>query len=124
MSLQGPILIVADEPAMGLAQALTAAGAFPIIETTLARCVDGARRRSSRRQSWRREPGTADAAAATALAQKLAKIAPIVPMVVRLRDDKPCALADAVTVAEDAAAERLIARLAGRRCGCARCMRR
>ena len=112
MSLQGPILIVADEPAMGLAQALTAAGAFPIIETTW-RDASTALAEIKPAAIVASEPGTADAAAATALAQKLAKIAPIVPMVVRLRDDKPCALADAVTVAEDAAAERLIARLAG-----------
>ena len=31
MSLQGPILIVANEPASGLAQAFTDAGAFTVI---------------------------------------------------------------------------------------------
>jgi len=36
MSLQGPILIVADKPARGLAQAFADAGAFPIIEISWA----------------------------------------------------------------------------------------
>ena len=33
MSLQGPIIVVAESPAAGLTQALGAAGAFPIVET-------------------------------------------------------------------------------------------
>jgi hypothetical protein len=37
MSLQGPILIVADKPAGGLAQAFVDAGAFPVIEAGPAR---------------------------------------------------------------------------------------
>ena len=32
MSLQGPIIVVADNPASGLVEALSAAGAFPIVE--------------------------------------------------------------------------------------------
>src|ERR1022692_3587334 len=36
MSLQGPMLVVADSPATGLVDALVAAGAFPIVETTWA----------------------------------------------------------------------------------------
>src|SRR6185437_10793866 len=34
MSLQGPIVVVAENPAAGLVEALSAAGAFPIVETT------------------------------------------------------------------------------------------
>src|SRR5664280_1453496 len=36
MSLQGPMIVVADSPATDLVDALVAAGAFPIIETTWA----------------------------------------------------------------------------------------
>src|SRR5579872_7498344 len=36
MSLQGPMLVVADKPAAELVAALGAAGAFPIIEATWA----------------------------------------------------------------------------------------
>ena len=32
MSLQGPLIVVADQPAAGLVEALSAAGAFPIVE--------------------------------------------------------------------------------------------
>ena len=33
MSLQGPIIVVAEQPAADLVEALSAAGAFPIVET-------------------------------------------------------------------------------------------
>ncbi|MGA8920888.1 MAG: GGDEF domain-containing protein [Pseudolabrys sp.] len=33
MSLQGPLIVVAEQPAAGLVEALSAAGAFPIVET-------------------------------------------------------------------------------------------
>jgi hypothetical protein len=33
MSLQGPLIVVAEQPASGLVEALSAAGAFPIVET-------------------------------------------------------------------------------------------
>jgi hypothetical protein len=36
MSLQGPLIVVAERPAPELVQALSLAGAFPIIETTWA----------------------------------------------------------------------------------------
>ena len=36
MSLQGPILIVADEPTGGMAQAFLDAGAFPVVEASWA----------------------------------------------------------------------------------------
>lgn len=32
MSLQGPLIVVAEQPASGLVKALSAAGAFPIVE--------------------------------------------------------------------------------------------
>ena len=36
MSLQGPILIVADEPVGTLAKAFTEAGAFPVVDVSWA----------------------------------------------------------------------------------------
>ena len=33
MSLQGPVLVVSDNPAAAAVEALSAAGAFPVIET-------------------------------------------------------------------------------------------
>jgi hypothetical protein len=36
MSLQGPLIVVADRPATELSGALSAAGAFPIVESTWA----------------------------------------------------------------------------------------
>src|SRR4029078_6501292 len=110
MSRQGPILIVADKTATGLVQALAGAGAFPVIETTW--------RDASAELAEIKPPPIAaseptDVDAAAALTQKLAKAAPIIPMLMCLRDDKPSPLLDALTMSEAAPAEQLIARLGG-----------
>jgi hypothetical protein len=112
MSLQGPILIIAAGPTTGLVQVLTAAGAFPVIEAAWA---DAATALAEIKPSAivAADPDTAHTAAAQAFAQKLAKAAPIVPLLVRVREDRACALPDAPTIGEEAPAEQLVARLAG-----------
>jgi GGDEF domain-containing protein len=110
MSLQGPILIVADKPATGLVQALAGAGAFPVIETTW-RDASAALVEIKPSAIVASEPPEVEVAAA--LAQKLAKAAPIIPMVICLPDDKSSPLLDALTMSEAAPAEQLIARLSG-----------
>jgi GGDEF domain-containing protein len=110
MSLQGPILIVADKPATGLVQALAGAGAFPVIETTW-RDASAALVEIKPSAIVASEPPEVEVAAA--LAQKLAKAAPIIPMVICLPDDKSSPLLDALTMSEAAPAEQLIARLGG-----------
>ena len=84
MSLQGPILIVANKPAAGLAQAFTDAGAFPIIEASWA----GAQTAAAEVKPSAivlSEPDAADNAAALALSRHIAKVTPFVPMVIRVR---------------------------------------
>jgi hypothetical protein len=111
MSLQGPILVVAAEPAGGLVQAFSNAGAFPVIETSWS-AAPTALAEINPSAVVASEPEAADLTAATALAQRIAKAAPLVPMVVRLPEDRISAMPDALTIAADAPAERLIARIA------------
>ena len=40
MALQGPFIVVADSPAPDLVEALRAAGAFPIVESSWAEAAD------------------------------------------------------------------------------------
>jgi len=110
MSLQGPLLIVAEKPASGLVQAFTDAGAFPVVEASWAdACAAATEIKPS--AVVVREPDAADREAALALARRIAGAKPFVPLIVRLHEDAASALPDALPVAEDAAAERVIARV-------------
>jgi len=107
MSLQGPILLVAD--ASGLAKDFADAGAFPVVEvswagalTALAEVKPAAIVASA--------PGAADEDAAAAMAQQAAQAIPFAPMLVRLGDNA-VGPPDAMAVPQDAPPERLIARL-------------
>ena len=110
MSLQGPILIVANKPVAGLAQAFTDAGAFPIIEASWA----GAQTAAAEVKPSAivlSEPDAADNAAALALSRHIAKVTPFVPMVIRVREDLAPSLPGALPISDDAPIEHLIARV-------------
>jgi hypothetical protein len=110
MSLQGPILVVADKPAETLVQAFTAAGAFPVVE---ARWTDAADAVASIKPSAvvLAEPQAPGQTMAHALEQQIAKSETYMPVVARTCEDSSAALANALSVAEEANAERLVARL-------------
>jgi hypothetical protein len=105
MSLQGPILLVAD--ASGLAKELADAGALPIVEvswagalTALAEVKPAAIVASA--------PAAADDA--RVVAQQATQATPFVPMIIRVTGDAAVP-ADALTIPYDASPARLIARL-------------
>src|SRR5258708_25532645 len=104
MSLQGPILIVANKPAGGLAQAFTDAGAFPVIETSWAGAATAAAEVKPSAIVLS-EPGAADSAAAAAIARHVAAAAPFIPMILRVRDNTAPAVPEALPVPDDAPAE-------------------
>ena len=110
MSLQGPILIVANKPLSGLAQAFTDAGAFPVIEASWAGAPTAAAEVKPSAIVLS-EPDVADRAAATALARHVAAAVPFIPMVTRVREDVAAALPDALALASDAPAEQVVARI-------------
>ncbi len=89
MSLQGPILIVANKPTGGLAQAFTDAGAFPIVEASWAGAPTAAAEVKPSAIVLS-EPDAADRAAAAALARHAAEAVPFVPMFIRVREDMAC----------------------------------
>jgi hypothetical protein len=110
MSLQGPILIVANKPTGALAQAFTDAGAFPIVEASWAGAPTAAAEIKPSAIVLS-EPDDVDWAAAEALARHAAGAKPLVPMFIRVREDMPAALPGAMAIADDAPAGQLIARV-------------
>jgi hypothetical protein len=110
MSLQGPILIVANKPTDGLAQAFTDAGAFPVIEISWAG-VETAAAEVKPSAIVLSEPGTADSDTALAISRQVAVAAPFIPMIIRVRDNALPAVPDALSIPDDAPAEQLIARV-------------
>jgi GGDEF domain-containing protein len=110
MSLQGPILIVANKPAGGLVKAFTDAGGFPVVEATWAGAPTAmAEVKPSAIMVSEPEPRDHDTAAA--LARQAAEAAPLIPLLIRVRENTSGALPDALTISEDASVEQIIARL-------------
>jgi hypothetical protein len=110
MSLQGPILIVADKPIGGLVKAFTDAGAFPVVEATWAE-ARSALTEVKPSAIVVSEPEAKDNDAAIGLARQAARATPFIPVLVRVRGDLAPALPDTLPIPEDASTEQLIARL-------------
>ena len=110
MSLQGPILIVANKPAGGLSQAFADAGAFPVIETSWAG-AETAATEVKPSAIVLSEPDIADSDAAAAIARHVATAVPFIPMIIRSRNDASPAVPNALSIPEEAPVEQLIARV-------------
>jgi GGDEF domain-containing protein len=110
MSLQGPILIVANKPAGGLAQAFIDAGAFPVIEASWAGAETAAKEVKPSAVVLS-EPDAADSDAAATIARRVATAAPFTPMIIRVRDNAAPAVPAALSIPDDASVEQLIARV-------------
>jgi GGDEF domain-containing protein len=112
MSLQGPLVVVAEAPAPDLVEALAAAGAFPVVET---RWSDAPAAFVSIQPSAIvvAEPGpAADAEAARTLYLQIkTRNGPFVPLIGRALADRPAAIPDGLPVDAGASADRLVARL-------------
>lgn len=111
MSLQGPILIVAGRPADALAKAFSNAGASPVIEASWAGAVT-AMAEAKPAAVVIPEPDCDDLQAAAALSQMTLDAVPYTPAIIRARDNAMPAVANALTISEDATVEQLIARVA------------
>jgi GGDEF domain-containing protein len=112
MSLQGPMIVVADNPATDLVDALGAAGAFPIVEAawTDAPAAFVAVQPSAIVLA---EPGPASnlKAARTLGLQIKTRNGPFIPLIGRARGDLELAIPGALPIDADASAGRLVARL-------------
>jgi hypothetical protein len=118
MALQGPFAVIADHPARDVVDALRAAGAYPIVEARWADAPAALQARPP--QAVVLAEPCPDRARASALAKALSTSAEqdtdlFVPVIARTRDDAasglPPSLADALTIAAKAPAERLVRRL-------------
>ena len=112
MSLQGPLIVVAELPVAGLVEALSAAGAFPIVE---AKWADAPAAFLTVRPSAVviAEPGPpANEASARMFCLQIATAnGPIVPVIARVRGDENAAVPIALPADAALPIERLIARL-------------
>src|SRR5581483_11801711 len=104
------IVVVAEKPAGDLVAALTAAGAFPVIEANWSEVASAM---SSIKPSAviLAEPESANPKALVALTQQVARAEPIVPVLARVAGDAIPLFSGALAVAADAPAARLVAQL-------------
>ena len=112
MSLQGPLIVVAEQPAANLVEALSAAGAFPIVE---ARWADAPTAFITVKPAAVviAEPGPpTDEAAARMLCLQIATAnGPIVPVIARAHGNEDAAVPIALPADAALPVERLLARL-------------
>lgn len=112
MSLQGPLILVADRPATDLAEALSAAGAFPIVE---AKWTDAPTAFVAVKPAAViiAEPGLPESeSSARMLGLQIATVnGPIVPAIARVQGEQEAAIPNALPADADLPVERLIARL-------------
>ena len=112
MSLQGPLIVVAEHPVADLVEALGAAGAFPIVETKWAD-APAAFLTVKPSAVVIAEPGPpTNEASARMLCLQIATLkGPIVPIVARVRGDEDAAVPIALPADAALPVERLLARL-------------
>jgi hypothetical protein len=112
MPLQGPLVVVTEEPAPDLVEALARAEAFPVVES---RWADASAALIAIDPSAivLGDPGPApDAAAARQLGLNVrTRSGPMIPVISLARPGEDRAIMDALPVASDAPTERLVARL-------------
>jgi GGDEF domain-containing protein len=115
MALQGPFVVVADSPAPEIADALRAAGAFPIVETNWA---DAAAAMASVEPEAvvLAEPcgdGKRTDDFARALSDRVAANNGVfTPVIARTPEDCPAPIADALAISTNVSPERIVRRLA------------
>jgi hypothetical protein len=112
MSLQGPLIVVAEHPAADLVEALGAAGAFPIVETKWAD-APAAFLTVKPSAVVIAEPGPpANQASARMFCLQIATVnGPIVPIIARVRGNEDAAVPIALPADATLPIERLLARL-------------
>jgi hypothetical protein len=114
MALQGPFAVIADSPAPDVAEALRAAGAYPIIETGWAD-APAALTSIEPEAVVAAEPCPdqkhADAVAAAFAARRVKESGFYMPVLARSRDDGASLIPDALTIAANMPPERIVGRL-------------
>jgi GGDEF domain-containing protein len=114
MALQGPFVVVADNPATDVVAMLREDGAYPIIETSWAHAAAALTAVEPEAVVLADPPDRRSAAPfVDALEERYSKgSGTFIPIVARMRDDTPLSVPDALAVGIDAPAERIGRRLA------------
>ncbi len=114
MALQGPFAVIADSPAPDVVEALRTAGAYPVVETGWAD-APAALASIEPEAVVAAEPcpdqPRADALAKALAAQRVKGSGFYMPVLARSRDDGASLIADALTIAANMPAERIVSRL-------------
>jgi hypothetical protein len=114
MALQGPFVVVADSPGAGVVGALRAAGAFPIVETSWAEAaaaVVSVDPEGLVLANTCSEDVSFGALAAALQRRSSTASSAFLPVVARAREDGVIALPDALAIAPNMPAERIVGRL-------------
>jgi hypothetical protein len=114
MALQGPFAVIADSPAPDVVEALRAAGAFPIIEaswTDAPSALAAVEPEAVVLAEPCPDPARAAAFADLLTEQRKKAGGLFMPVIARSRDDGAALLPDALAIAANAPAERLVRRL-------------
>ncbi len=114
MPLQGPLAVIADQPARDVVEALRATGAYPIVEARWANAAAALQARPP--QAIILADGCTDHARAAVLEKALdiqaeQEAGLFTPVIARSRDDVTPRFADALAIAAKAPADRLVGRL-------------
>src|SRR5712671_6826032 len=113
MSLQGPIVAIAGQKNPDLADALAAAGAFPVIESSWSDAADAIARIEPAAVVMDAPKKPAEAAAARAVRAAIDTAGgPYVPVVARVADGAMPEIPGALPIAADASPDRIVIRLA------------
>jgi hypothetical protein len=114
MAFQGPFAVIADSPAPDVVEALRTAGAYPVVETGWAD-APAALASIEPEAVVAAEPcpdqPRADALAKALAAQRVKGSGFYMPVLARSRDDGASLVADALTIAANMPAERIVGRL-------------
>jgi hypothetical protein len=112
MSLQGPIVVVAERPALALAEALQGAGALPVVETHWREAAEAVSSIEPGAVVLAEPERPADFRHADILARRLKDAAgPLVPVIARVHADAAPPFEAALPITFDEPIVRLIARL-------------
>lgn len=112
MSMQGSVIVVADNPAADLTAALGTAGAFPVIETSLAEARDAIAAAKPAAIVIAEQNAAVDEGLAEYLARKITPAAPIVPVIACVIDGASPAYREALPVPAELHPALIAARLA------------
>jgi GGDEF domain-containing protein len=108
MSLQGPMVVVAESPAADIVDALRGAGAFPVVEANWADAPAAIASIKPEALILAEPCGAPQPALA---AQIEACDGPFLPIIARMREDGASPVPDALPIAVNASAERIVRRL-------------